>query len=81
MVTLEQDSYQVTEGVPMIEVCTEISRATQRTVVVFLRTVEGTAQGEMVHAVVIRYNNLIQPSLLLAVCDAMEGEAQVYRMQ
>jgi len=46
VVGLEQDSYSVTEGQPVILVCTEISGDLQRTVVVNLTTEEGTAQCE-----------------------------------
>jgi len=48
VVDLEQDSYSVTEGQPVVLVCTEISGDLQRAVVVILRTEEGTAQCEMV---------------------------------
>jgi len=48
MVSLEQDSYSVTESQPMVLVCTEISGDLQRAVVVTLRTEEGTAQCEIV---------------------------------
>jgi len=48
MVSLEQNSYSVTEGQPMVLVCTEISGDLQRAVVVTLRTEEGTAQCEIV---------------------------------
>ena len=48
MVGLEQDSYSVTEGQPVVLVCTEISGYIQRAVVVTFRTVEGAAQCEMV---------------------------------
>ena len=48
MVGLEQDSYSVTEGEPVVLVCTEISGDLQRAVEVSLRAEEGTAQCEMV---------------------------------
>jgi len=48
MVSLEQNSYSVTEGQPMVLVCIEISGDLQRAVVVTLRTEEGTAQCEIV---------------------------------
>jgi len=48
MVDLERDSYSVTEGQPVVLVCAEISGDLQRSVVVTLRTEEGTAQCEMV---------------------------------
>jgi len=48
MVGLEQDSYSVTEGQPVVLVCTEISGDIQRAVVVTFRTVEGAAQCEIV---------------------------------
>ena len=49
MVGLEQDTYSVTEGQPVVLVCTEISGDLQRAVVVTLRTEEGTAQCKMRH--------------------------------
>jgi len=48
MVSLEQNSYSVTEGQPMVLVCIEISGDLQRAVGVTLRTEEGTAQCEIV---------------------------------
>ena len=49
MVGFEQDSYSITEGQPVVLVCTEISGDLQRAVVVNLTTEEGTAQCELVH--------------------------------
>ena len=48
MVGFEEDSYSVTEGQPVVQVCTEISGDLQRAVVVTLRTEEGTAQCEII---------------------------------
>jgi len=47
MVGFEQNSYSVTEGQPMVLICTEISGDQQRAVVVNLTTEEGTAQCEL----------------------------------
>ena len=49
MVGLEQDSYSVTEGQPVVLVCTEISGDIQRAVVVTLKTEDGTANCKMAH--------------------------------
>ena len=49
MVGFDQDSYSVTEGQPVVLVCTEISGELLRQVVVNLTTEEGTAQCEMLH--------------------------------
>ena len=50
MVGLEQDSYSVTEGQPVVVVCIEISGDLQRAVVVTLRTEDGTAQCEIIYS-------------------------------
>jgi len=49
LVGLEPDSYTVTEGQPVVLVCTEISGGLQRAVVITLTTEEGTAQCKKIH--------------------------------